>query len=297
MAMYITQNVNTDNYLCSFISIKNLLNVAQVNKSLNILVSELKIMKQYTGFKTCEGVNFLADFACENNYLELIDHIYKFDKLKFTYIGLVKAAKNGHIEIFKWFNVHKNYVNIYTDGIYGIDETTILDDVLVYGHTNVYNWLINNDSSYEFGMIFENITDKYVYGEYVLKNNTIHITNKYFIGELYYIFKYGFVDALDQINKFDNDRFVRFLERDTDYYFGLAILNGDLQILKWFHINHHKYIFKYALSNMNVAIKCNRYSIIKWFVDNGYKFDNLNKLIEEAQNKNQIEIIKLLINS
>lgn len=290
MSEYITPIIDIDKYLCQFIPIKDLLNVTQINKSLNNLVQELKIIIQYSGFKSVEGISLLGDFTYMNGYVELLDHLYKHKRdrdLKYTRVGIAYALKNNHVQIFEWF--HKNNIKYkYFDESNQNDN--VMNNMLIQNNLKTINWL----KKYEPRFIeLPIISELYSFQKYMLKKDVAYeIKTVKFHYELIMVCVYGLIDVLDEINKFDNNMLKQLIQSAN--YFDTAILFGQIQVFEWFHVNHHECIFDFIRINAGTIIHCNRYSMIKWFVDHNYKFDDIDNLIKLAQDKNRLNIVELL---
>lgn len=249
MQEYITHVKNTDQYLYEFIFIKDLLNLTQINRSMNKLVQKLTIVEQYSGFKLSEGVRLLVDFACANNYIELLNNIYDFDdKFNYTSLATSEAAKYGRTKIFEWFKIKKiiihneNYA-YYRMNIYALKNNRI----------DVIEWLEKNKRK-----TYDNMTDI---------QNLKSINDKIRIS-----CSYNMVDYLNKLNNLELALFNKYFEDDDNGYVNKSIINeGNIEILEWLHNNNYvQYLEKNLSKSIEIATDRNRHSVIKWFNDHKY---------------------------
>lgn len=255
-------------YLYTFINIQGLLNLATVNKFYFESVHKLIIIKKYLEFKISEGKNTLVDFTCANNYIELLDHIYKTDIFDYTYKSIHFAAKYSHWQVFEWFRIKKikydygyflnRYINIHA---------------IINKQPKIIEWLKKYQDEYEPDDI-----------------NSISLPNH----KLILFCNYNMVDDLEIFNKSNPTFIANFLSMCTTNFFGTIITEGNIQIIEWFHYNHSKYLNNYLPDNIKLAINYNRYSIIKWFVDHKYIIHSLNILIKFAKDRNRTDVVLLL---
>lgn len=287
MQQYITQIFDIDKYLCKYFYVKDLLVIAQINKSVHKLIYDLTIVKQYLNFKIFEGQSLLTDFACVNNYVQLLDHIYNFnkvDELKYTLEGMRETTRRGHIQIFEWFSTNNIKIKY-------VDSFEL--HAIINNHQNIILWLKKYVQGYE--LTTYSVTKTYTYQKFILNIDVeyFNLQSFYFV-EFLLISEYGLIEALNQINQNNNLRIRCEFDHHRIFFFNIAIKNGQIQILEWFRTNYNSILSTYALNNIQIAIKYNRYSIIKWFIDHKYQIDNLDHLIKMAQDKNRLDIISLL---
>lgn len=299
MSQYITQNIDTDKHFCKFFSVRDLLILARINHSIHNLIRKLIIVEQYSKFKLSEGITFLVDFAFANCYVELLDNIYKFNiEHNHAFIGIIFAARHGHIKVFEWF-YNNNIITKYYSNDFNVQEKNlmmgeIVEEAIFYNRSDIVELF----KKYEPDIVRDvKISNSYIYQKYILKKDIDCDPSMFVEDEIKLICCHGYVDELNRIDALDKyflcDYFMP-VDNNSLNYFDVVILYGQKQILEWFRTNYIGYVSNYALNSLGFAIECNQYSIIEWFIDHKFVIDNLNNLIEEAKNRNRPDIVNLL---
>lgn len=278
--MYITRSKNTDEYLYQFFDIKNLLCLTQINHQLYNSIHTLPIINQYLEYKTSEGTTCLIDFACEKNYVKLLDHIYNTNKFEYESYAIDLAVKNNCIDVLKWFK-NKN-LKIKFKRNYCLY-------LIINDNENLIEWLNNTEYSYE-GYISD-IKSSLLY-HHVIKKLNVTQSLPYF-----YNFKFDFevTSLVDSIN-------LNFILDVVRYNYNLILhphnikhimKNGNVNVLEWINQHYKNLIFGYIKYYMDIALKYNRWTIVEWLVSH-YEIKNLNEIIQKIRTKNRPDIVKLL---
>jgi len=290
MSQYVTLNFDTDQYLFSFLNIKDLLIVAQLNHLINKLVHKLNFIEQYSKFKTSEGHYRLINFVCANGYVELLNQIYtSADKFIYDLDAILWATKNDHIQILEWYQ-EKN-LN------YDFDESNILVIYcLIYQRLNILNWLVKHKKINKYYVFYFKQSITY---QYMFKTDNIIVESQIDIRfEILMASISGIVEVLDIINK--NKNLKVYFEDENLFLIRNMIMHDRIQALEWVCVNYEDHVRNKIDEHILFSIFHNKFNIVRWLIqyelvrDRIYSFTDNDKIIEALRNKNQLNIIELL---
>jgi len=289
---YLTLNLDTDNYLFSFLNIKDLLIVAQLNKLINKLVRTINIVKQFLEFRTYEEHHCLINFACANNYIELLDQLYILsNKFKYTFDTIIWIIKKGHIRILEWF-LEKNL------NLKFVDCNVLVMYCLIFYRSNILNRLIECNIVNKQNII---INEKTITYQYMIQN-IIHVQTVHIKYELKMACASGIIEVLDILNKDKNleeyfeDKNLRFGENKLNLV-RIIMMNDHYRALKWVCVNYRNCVKNNIDKYILFLIQHNKYNMVKWFVQYELvtKIKNIKNLMKIAQDKRCTKIIDLLM--
>ena len=98
----------------------------------------MKLNDWYTYYKNTDWfIKESIQAAVDQKRIDIMDWwLGKGEQLRFNGISLIDAAKNGHLEVFKWYQEH-NLIMWYMN--------RIINCLCKYGHVRILQWLKDND--------------------------------------------------------------------------------------------------------------------------------------------------------
>lgn len=246
--MYITKNVDIDNYLIlTYFEIDTLIKISQINKSSNFMTKKNIIYQQFLSFVKNKSNENIYEYSCANNNLELIISLDRSDYVMSLKKCIRTAAKNNHVNILIYLSLRNTFKKIII-----IKYAHILCDVVQHGCLDVLEWLN--------------------------KLNFVPSTrvNVYFFASM--AIEYGQDKILSWLN--DNFHF-RFTSTNVKKFINYAIVNNHANILEWFgkfyknKMHNHKFIM--------LTSQYGHCNILDWFMNFDNKmFINIEKIISKA---------------